>query len=129
MVKPSEILNGLQVRVAGRYVTVLLDPNSYDAILNDTSSLDFTGYKHLLMERIFSLKLPTHNTDTERVWMKQYVGWTSNKLVQSAFGLVILQEDYTLVLQYTTIFLVRMCPNMRGKFIVPYLTKGSFPLG
>ncbi|XP_062324609.1 prostacyclin synthase [Osmerus eperlanus] len=59
------------VRVAGRYVTVLLDPNSYDAILNDRSCLDFTGYKHLLMERIFSLKLPTHNTDTERVWMKQ----------------------------------------------------------
>lgn len=60
------------VRVAGRYVTVLLDPNSYDAVLNDTSSLDFTGYKHLLMQRIFSLKLPTHRPDLERHCMKKH---------------------------------------------------------
>ncbi|XP_066520222.1 prostacyclin synthase-like [Hoplias malabaricus] len=54
------------VRVAGRYVTVLLDPNSYDSVLQDTVSLDFTRYAQLLMDRIFNLRLPNHKPDSEK---------------------------------------------------------------
>ncbi|XP_030276987.1 prostacyclin synthase-like [Sparus aurata] len=46
------------VRAAGRYVTVLLDPHSYDTVINDSDSLDFTRYAQVLMERIFNLRLP-----------------------------------------------------------------------
>ncbi|KAL2091567.1 hypothetical protein ACEWY4_013830 [Coilia grayii] len=60
------------VRVAGRYVTVLLDPNSYDAVLQDSGSLDFSRYAQVLMERIFKLHLPNHNPAVEKAIMKQY---------------------------------------------------------
>lgn len=59
------------VRVAGQYVTVLLDPNSYDEVLNDTEALDFTRYKDLLMQRIFSLQLHSSDPDKERAWMEK----------------------------------------------------------
>nr|XP_020463497.1 prostacyclin synthase [Monopterus albus] len=49
--------NIFTVRVAGRYVTVLLDPHSYDSVMNDSESLDFTRYAQVLMERIFKLRL------------------------------------------------------------------------
>uniref|UniRef100_A0A8C7GN84 Prostacyclin synthase n=1 Tax=Oncorhynchus kisutch TaxID=8019 RepID=A0A8C7GN84_ONCKI len=61
------------VRVAGRYVTVLLDPSSYDAVIEDSVSLDFTRYAQVLMDRIFSLRLPHHNPAVEKAMMKQYV--------------------------------------------------------
>ncbi|KAL0978141.1 hypothetical protein UPYG_G00166660 [Umbra pygmaea] len=60
------------VRVCGHYITVLLDPHSYDAILNDNVSLDFSRYAQVLMQRIFSLSLPNHNPHAERAWMQQY---------------------------------------------------------
>ncbi|CAB1354019.1 unnamed protein product [Coregonus sp. 'balchen'] len=60
------------VRVCGHYITVLLDPNSYDAVLYDTVSLDFSRYAQVLMQRIFSLRIPNHNPDTERAWMEQH---------------------------------------------------------
>uniref|UniRef100_A0A4W5LU44 Prostacyclin synthase n=1 Tax=Hucho hucho TaxID=62062 RepID=A0A4W5LU44_9TELE len=60
------------VRVCGHYITVLLDPNSYDAVLYDKVSLDFSRYAQVLMQRIFSLRLPNHNPDTERAWMEQH---------------------------------------------------------
>uniref|UniRef100_A0A672IQ35 Prostacyclin synthase n=1 Tax=Salarias fasciatus TaxID=181472 RepID=A0A672IQ35_SALFA len=37
--------NIFTVRAAGRYVTVLLDPHSYDAVLGDSECLDFTRYR------------------------------------------------------------------------------------
>uniref|UniRef100_A0A3B4WLB5 Prostacyclin synthase n=1 Tax=Seriola lalandi dorsalis TaxID=1841481 RepID=A0A3B4WLB5_SERLL len=49
------------VCVAGHYVTVLLDPNSFDAIINDTVFLDFTRARNQLLKRIFSLQLPKIN--------------------------------------------------------------------
>uniref|UniRef100_A0A8C8LWB7 Prostacyclin synthase n=1 Tax=Oncorhynchus tshawytscha TaxID=74940 RepID=A0A8C8LWB7_ONCTS len=61
------------VRVAGRYVTVLLDPSSYDAVIEDSVSLDFTRYAQVLMDRIFSLQLPHHNPAVEKALTKQYV--------------------------------------------------------
>ncbi|KAM6947015.1 prostacyclin synthase [Lycodopsis pacificus] len=60
------------VRVAGHYVTVLLDPNSFDAVMNDTVLLDFTRSRHQLMERIFSLQLPSLKPRAERKWMEQH---------------------------------------------------------
>ncbi|KAG7494733.1 prostacyclin synthase [Solea senegalensis] len=60
------------VRAAGRYVTVLLDPHSYDAVINDPESLDFTRYARVLMERIFSLRLPHHQPNTAKAMMRKH---------------------------------------------------------
>uniref|UniRef100_A0A672MT52 Prostacyclin synthase n=1 Tax=Sinocyclocheilus grahami TaxID=75366 RepID=A0A672MT52_SINGR len=54
------------VRAAGQYITVLLDSNCYDAVLSDVVSLDQTGYAQVLMKRIFSLNLPSHNPESEK---------------------------------------------------------------
>lgn len=60
-----------QVRVAGCYVTVLLEANSFDAVLSDTVFLDFTRSKIQLLKRIFSLQLPSIEPAAERKWMEQ----------------------------------------------------------
>ncbi|XP_060926241.1 prostacyclin synthase-like [Limanda limanda] len=60
------------VRAAGRYVTVLLDPHSYDAVINDSDSLDFTRYAQVLMQRIFSLRLPHHQATKEKALTKKH---------------------------------------------------------
>ncbi|XP_060898962.1 prostacyclin synthase isoform X1 [Labrus mixtus] len=60
------------VRVAGHYVTVLLDPNSFDEVLNDTVCLDFARSKKQLLQRIFCLQLPSIKPTAERKWMEQH---------------------------------------------------------
>ncbi|XP_061114198.1 prostacyclin synthase [Conger conger] len=60
------------VCVAGNYVTVLLDSSSYDAILQDTISLDFNRYAQVVMQRIFCLQLPSDNPAAQRAWMEQH---------------------------------------------------------
>lgn len=60
-----------QVRAAGRYVTVLLDPHAYDPVIHDQDSLDFNSYAQVLMERIFHLRLPNHRPAKEKALMKQ----------------------------------------------------------
>ncbi|CAN9511706.1 unnamed protein product [Ophioblennius macclurei] len=65
------------VRAAGRYVTVLLDPHSYDAVLNDSESLDFTRYAQVLMERIFNLQLPLDQHAKAKDMMKRHFRGTS----------------------------------------------------
>lgn len=60
-----------QVCVAGQYVTVLLDANSFDSVLHDTVSLDFVKSKNQLLERIFFLKLPGLQPAAEREWMER----------------------------------------------------------
>ncbi|XP_051271396.1 prostacyclin synthase [Dicentrarchus labrax] len=60
------------VRVAGHYVTVLLDANSFDAVLNDTVCLDFTRSRNQLLKRIFSLQLPSMKPAAERKWMETH---------------------------------------------------------
>ncbi|XP_039971381.1 prostacyclin synthase-like [Xiphias gladius] len=64
--------NIFTVRAAGRYVTVLLDPHSYDAVINDSDSLDFTRYAQVLMERIFNLRLPHHQPTKVKAMMKKH---------------------------------------------------------
>ncbi|XP_034022266.1 prostacyclin synthase [Thalassophryne amazonica] len=59
------------VRVAGRYITVLLDPYSFDAVLQDTVGFDFTRRKSLLIKRIFNLQMPSNNPCAQREWMKR----------------------------------------------------------
>ncbi|KAM9362373.1 prostacyclin synthase [Symphorus nematophorus] len=72
------------VRVAGRYVTVLLDANSFDAVLNDTVFLDFTRNRNQLLKRIFSLQLPSIKPTAERKWMEQHFeGLSLSKLSSS----------------------------------------------
>ncbi|XP_041639060.1 prostacyclin synthase isoform X2 [Cheilinus undulatus] len=72
------------VRVAGLYVTVLMDPNSFDAVLNDTVCLDFARSKKLLLQRIFCLQLPSIKPTAERKWMEQHFqGLSLSKLNSS----------------------------------------------
>uniref|UniRef100_A0A665U5I4 Prostacyclin synthase n=1 Tax=Echeneis naucrates TaxID=173247 RepID=A0A665U5I4_ECHNA len=71
------------VRVAGLYVTVLLDPNSFDAVINGTS-LDFSHARNKLLERIFSLKLQNIEPTEERKWMEEHFkGVSLNELSSS----------------------------------------------
>ncbi|XP_056403384.1 prostacyclin synthase isoform X2 [Hyla sarda] len=54
------------VQVAGRFLTVLLDPYSYDGVLLQSSDkLDFGKYAKILMERMFDVQLPDHDTGAE----------------------------------------------------------------
>lgn len=67
----SHLLPLPQVRAAGRYVTVLLDPHSYDQVIHDQDRLDFYSYAQVLMERIFQLRLPNHQPAKDKAVMKQ----------------------------------------------------------
>ncbi|XP_074523403.1 prostacyclin synthase isoform X2 [Halichoeres trimaculatus] len=60
------------VCVAGCYVTVVLDPNSFDVVLNDTVSLDLGRSKKQLLERIFCLQLPRIEPEAERDQMERH---------------------------------------------------------
>ncbi|XP_057702840.1 prostacyclin synthase-like [Corythoichthys intestinalis] len=60
------------VLVVGRYVTVLLDPHSYDCVISDSDSLDFQRYADVLMERIFKLRLPHRQPAHTKALMKQH---------------------------------------------------------
>ncbi|XP_024125276.1 prostacyclin synthase [Oryzias melastigma] len=64
--------NIFTVRAAGRYVTLLLDPHSYDAVISDSKSLDFSRYAQVLMERIFDLQLPHNLPDKAKEMMKRH---------------------------------------------------------
>ncbi|XP_054877218.1 prostacyclin synthase [Poeciliopsis prolifica] len=70
------------VRVAGIYVTVLLDPNSFDGVLNDdTNSFDFSKRRSQLLKKIFNLQLPGDYPASERKWMeKHFYGDSQQKL-------------------------------------------------
>lgn len=61
----------VQVRAAGRYVTVLLDPHAYDEVISDPDSLDFNRYAQVLMQRIFHLQLPHHRPAKVKEVMKK----------------------------------------------------------
>ncbi|XP_037668034.1 prostacyclin synthase isoform X1 [Choloepus didactylus] len=59
------------VLVGGRYVTVLLDPHSYDTVVwEPRTRLDFHTYAVFLMERIFDVQLPHYNPNDEKARMK-----------------------------------------------------------
>lgn len=60
-----------QICVAGRYITVVLDPNSYDAVLVDTVCLDFPQNRVDLMKRIFSLEMPESTRVALSDWLQE----------------------------------------------------------
>ncbi|XP_020839846.1 prostacyclin synthase [Phascolarctos cinereus] len=59
------------VLVAGRFITVLLDPHSYDTVVWESSSkLDFHKYAVFLMEKIFDVQLTNYDPGLEKAKMK-----------------------------------------------------------
>ncbi|CAI5778254.1 prostacyclin synthase isoform X1 [Podarcis lilfordi] len=59
------------VQAAGKFVTVLLDPHSYEAVLWESrSKLDFGQYARILMDRMFEVKLPDYDPNAEKVMMR-----------------------------------------------------------
>ncbi|XP_047394530.1 prostacyclin synthase [Sciurus carolinensis] len=59
------------VLVGGRYVTVLLDPHSYEAVAwEPRSRLDFHAYAVFLMERMFDVQLPHYSPSEEKARMR-----------------------------------------------------------
>ncbi|XP_040890960.1 prostacyclin synthase [Toxotes jaculatrix] len=75
------------VRVAGLYVTVLLDSNSFDTVINDTEHLDFTRNRNQLLKRIFSLQLPNIKPTAERKWMEQHFQGVSLSKLSSSMNI------------------------------------------
>lgn len=68
---PHSIWPTSQVLVGGRYITVLLDPHSYDSVVwEPRTKLDFHAYAIFLMERIFDVQLPHYNPSDEKARMK-----------------------------------------------------------
>lgn len=57
--------------MGGKYVTVLLDPHSYDSVVWEShSKLDFHAYALHLMDRIFDVKLPHYSPSEEKAKLK-----------------------------------------------------------
>lgn len=53
--------------MVGKFVTILLDPHSYDLVLWESSSkLDFGKYAHILMDRMFDVQLPDFDQTDEK---------------------------------------------------------------
>lgn len=72
------------VRVAGLRVTVLLDPHSFDSVLNDRDSFDFTHIRNQVIQKVFSLQLTNIEPTSERRWMEQHFkGCSLSKLSSS----------------------------------------------
>ncbi|XP_044841744.1 prostacyclin synthase [Mauremys mutica] len=59
------------IQVAGKFITILLDPHSYDSVLWESScQLDFSKYARLLMDRMFDVKLPDYDPNEEKVILR-----------------------------------------------------------
>ncbi|KAL7985560.1 hypothetical protein Chor_004130 [Crotalus horridus] len=59
------------VKVAGKFVTVLLDPHSYDVVLWEScAKLDFGQYAHILMKRMFDVTLPNYDSNEEKAMLR-----------------------------------------------------------
>ncbi|MED6268408.1 hypothetical protein CHARACLAT_022113 [Characodon lateralis] len=75
------------VRVAGLYVTVLLDPNSFHNVLNDeTNCFDFTRIRGQVIKRTFNLQLPFDNPTSERKWMEEHFQGLSLERLNSSMS-------------------------------------------
>ncbi|KAG8447072.1 hypothetical protein GDO86_014500 [Hymenochirus boettgeri] len=61
------------VEIAGKFVTFLLDPHSFDAVFwAPSDKLDFGKYAEILMDRMFDVRLPTSNMNKERAVLKSH---------------------------------------------------------
>ncbi|XP_038659192.1 prostacyclin synthase [Scyliorhinus canicula] len=73
------------VQIAGRFITVLLDPHSFDSVVRESSAkLNFTKYALVLMDRIFNLQLPDYDHNKEKALLKmQLQGKNLSSLTQA----------------------------------------------
>ncbi|XP_078411362.1 prostacyclin synthase [Cetorhinus maximus] len=73
------------IQIAGRFITVLLDPHSFDSVVTESSAkLNFTKYALILMDRIFNLQFPDHDHSKEKALMKtQLQGKNLSSLTQA----------------------------------------------
>ncbi|XP_058033391.1 prostacyclin synthase [Ahaetulla prasina] len=59
------------VQVAGKFVTVLLDPLSYEVVLWEScAKLDFGQYARILMKRMFDVTLPNYDSNEEKAMLR-----------------------------------------------------------
>ncbi|XP_063814956.1 prostacyclin synthase [Pseudophryne corroboree] len=66
--------NIFTVQVAGKFVTVLLDPHSYDnVVLESKDKLDFEKYAKILMERMFDVRLPEYDVAAEKAMLRLHL--------------------------------------------------------
>ncbi|XP_077109419.1 prostacyclin synthase [Ranitomeya variabilis] len=73
------------IKVAGKFVTVLLDPHSYDGVLMESpDKLDFGKYARILMERMFDVRLPDYDPAMERKMLKTHLQHQSLRQLTSA---------------------------------------------
>ncbi|KAM4691141.1 prostacyclin synthase, partial [Rhinophrynus dorsalis] len=89
------------VQAAGKFITVLLDPHSYDAVVWESSNrLDFGKYAQILMERMFDVRLPDYDIAVEKAALKSHLQSKSLYcLTQSMFHnlrTVLLKDSETL---------------------------------
>ncbi|XP_078092250.1 prostacyclin synthase [Mustelus asterias] len=89
------------VQVAGRFITVLLDPHSFDSVVTESSAkLNFTKYASVLMDRIFNLQLPDYDHNKEKTLMKmQLQGKNLSSLTQAYLSnlktILLIDENRT----------------------------------
>nr|XP_008108335.1 PREDICTED: prostacyclin synthase isoform X1 [Anolis carolinensis] len=59
------------VQAAGKFITILLDPLSYDVVLWESrSKLDFNPYARILMDRMFDVRLPEYDPNEEKAMLR-----------------------------------------------------------
>ncbi|XP_042321085.1 prostacyclin synthase [Sceloporus undulatus] len=59
------------VQAAGKFITILLDPHSYDVVLWESrSKLDFNKYARVLMDRMFDVRLPDYDPNEEKALLR-----------------------------------------------------------
>ncbi|KAM4588886.1 prostacyclin synthase isoform 1-T1 [Odontesthes bonariensis] len=112
------------VCAAGHYVTVLLDPNSFDSVLSDTVCLDFTPIRKKLIKRIFSVHLPTVKPASERKWMEQHFQgvnlWKLSSSMKAHLHSVLFSNHNNSPSEWTQDGLFSLCYNLL--FRAGYLT-------
>ncbi|XP_076013109.1 prostacyclin synthase [Genypterus blacodes] len=59
--------------IAGRYMTVVLDPNAFDAVLIDQVCLNFPRNRTKLVKKIFSLEMPGSTREALSDWLKEHL--------------------------------------------------------
>ncbi|XP_072540815.1 prostacyclin synthase [Salminus brasiliensis] len=119
------------VCVAGQYVTVLLDSNCYDTVLKDTHSLDLRRYAQVLMERIFSLRLPNHDPESEKKMVEQqFKGASLTQLcssMQNNLNFLLASETYRSPAEWKKDRLFNFCYSLlfRAGFLTLFGTKNN----
>ncbi|XP_036608237.1 prostacyclin synthase [Trichosurus vulpecula] len=123
------------VLVAGRFITVLLDPHSYDAVVWESSSkLDFHKYAIFLMEKIFDVQLANYDPGLEKAKIKPTL---LHKNLQALTGAmfnnlcnILLKDagDMGTDWQETGLFQFSYDVMLRAGYLTLYGTEGDDPV-